>query len=78
MALLMVARQYLTWWPLHPLGFAISTNAMTNYIWFSVFLAWLIKGLVLKYGGPALFQRLVLSFWVSSPDSLAVRGYGCS
>ena len=57
MALLMVARQYLTWWPLHPLGFAISTNAMTNYIWFSVFLAWLIKGLVLKYGGPALFQR---------------------
>ena len=57
MALLMVARQHLTWWPLHPLGFAISTNAMTNYIWFSVFLAWLIKGLVLKYGGPALFQR---------------------
>ena len=57
MALLMVARQHLTWWPLHPLGFAISTNAMTNYIWFSVFLAWLIKGLVLKYGGPALFQQ---------------------
>ena len=57
MALLMVARQHLTWRPLHPLGFAISTNAMTNYIWFSVFLAWLIKGLVLKYGGPALFQR---------------------
>jgi hypothetical protein len=57
MALLMVARQRLAWWPLHPLGFAISTSSMTNYISFSVFLAWLVKGLVLKYGGPALFGR---------------------
>jgi len=30
---------------------------MTNYISFSVFLAWLAKTFILKYGGPSLFQR---------------------
>ena len=57
MALLMLARHNFLWWPLHPLGFAVSTISMTNYISFSVFLAWLLKSIILKYGGPALFQR---------------------
>jgi len=57
MGLLMMARQHFLWWPLHPLGFAVSTISMTNYISFSVFLAWLIKSIMLRYGGPALFQR---------------------
>ncbi|NKB71713.1 MAG: hypothetical protein GKR89_31955 [Candidatus Latescibacteria bacterium] len=57
MALLMLARHHFLWWPLHPLGFAVSTISMTNYISFSVFLAWLIKSIILKYGGPALFKR---------------------
>ncbi len=57
MILLMLARQHFLWWPLHPLGFAVSTISMTNYISFSVFLAWLIKSIILKYGGPALFNR---------------------
>ena len=54
---LMLARQRFLWWPLHPLGFAVSTISMTNYISFSVFLAWAIKALILKYGGPSLFMR---------------------
>ena len=58
MALLVAARQRLLWWPLHPLGFAVSTISMTNYISFSVFLAWCLKALILKYGGPFLFQRV--------------------
>ena len=57
MAALMIARQNFLWWPLHPLGFAVSAVSMTNHISFSVFLAWLIKSIVLKYGGPTLFQR---------------------
>ncbi|MFA6112290.1 MAG: DUF6785 family protein, partial [Candidatus Latescibacterota bacterium] len=58
MVALMLARQHFLWWPLHPLGFAVSTISMTNYISFSVFLAWALKSLILKYGGPTLFQRL--------------------
>ena len=57
MALLMFARHRLLWWPIHPLGFPISTIWMTNYISFSVFLAWLIKSVILKYGGPSLYQK---------------------
>jgi hypothetical protein len=54
---LMLARHTFLWWPLHPLGFAVSSISLTNYITFSVFLAWLIKVLILKYGGPGLFHR---------------------
>ena len=57
MAALMLARQQLLWWPLHPLGFAVSSISLTNYISFSVFLAWLFKTIILKYGGPTLFHR---------------------
>jgi hypothetical protein len=57
MAGLMLARHTFLWWPLHPLGFAVSSISLTNYISFSVFLAWLIKTLILKYGGIVMFHR---------------------
>ena len=55
MALLMMARQRFAWWPFHPLGFPIS--AVFGTVFFSVFLAWLIKTVVLKYGGPQLYLK---------------------
>ena len=55
MGLLLAARQHLFWWPFHPLGFPIS--AVFGTMFFSVFLAWLCKTLVLRYGGPALYLR---------------------
>ena len=55
-ALLVAARARLVWWPLHPLGFAISTFFIMTYVWFSVMIAWAIKSVVLKYGGPSLYR----------------------
>ena len=52
---LMTARHYFVWWPFHPLGFAVSTGWVMNSIWFSIFLAWLIKIIALKYGGPRTY-----------------------
>jgi len=57
MALLLIVRHRFLWWPLHPLGFPISAESfMMGYIWFSVFLAWLIKVVILKYGGPRTYR----------------------
>ena len=57
MTLLMLARHNFLWWPVHPLGFAVSSISLSNYLTLSVFLAWLVKSIILKYGGPALFHR---------------------
>ena len=57
MGLLMLARQHFLWWPLHPLGFPIGGIWVVDEISFSIFLAWLIKAVVLKYGGPRLYRR---------------------
>jgi len=58
MAALLFVRQHYLWWPLHPLGLPISATRIMDLVWFSVFLAWLAKGVILKYGGPQLFVRL--------------------
>ena len=54
--LLVIARARLAWWPLHPLGFAVSTFFIMTYVWFSVMIAWAIKSVVLQYGGPSLYR----------------------
>ena len=48
------------WWPFHPLGFPIS--AAFGSMWFSVLIAYLLKGTVLKYGGPNLYRTTVPFF----------------
>ena len=56
-AILMVLRTRFVWWPLHPVALPISTIWFTDVFFFSVFLAWGIKVLVLKFGGGAFFRR---------------------
>ena len=79
---LMTARHYLIWWPFHPLGFAVSTGWVMNSIWFSIFLAWLIKVLALKYGGPRtyaltrpFFIGIVLGQFVAAGLWLVIDGF---
>jgi len=56
MYLLMFMHYRFLWWPLHPVGFPICTIWPTHFVWFSIFIAWLLKAAVLKYGGPKLFK----------------------
>ncbi|MCM8777622.1 MAG: hypothetical protein NC905_05110 [Candidatus Omnitrophica bacterium] len=50
-------RMRLFWFPFHPLGFVFSTIMMTNQLWFSIFLAWMIKRMILKYGGDKAYKK---------------------
>lgn len=54
---LMVARWLYLWWPLHPLGYAIGPIWIMDHLWFNMLLAWLIKVMVLKYGGVRLYLK---------------------
>ena len=58
MTALMLARQHFLGWPLHPLGFVVSHGRVMDGIWFTIFLAWLCKAVVLKYGGVVVYRRL--------------------
>jgi len=73
MASLMLCRHYFTWWPIHPIGYPIAGLWLMSHSWFSIFLAWLCKGLVLKYWGPRgyratrpFFLGVVLGQFVSA------------
>ena len=46
-----VARSRLLWFPLHPLGYLMSFTLPIRYFWFSIFVGWMCKSLVLKFGG---------------------------
>ena len=57
MSALTLARLKFAWWPLHPLGFAVSAGWIMNSIWISIFLAWLCKVMILKFGGASVYQK---------------------
>ncbi len=45
-------------WPLHPVGFALGLTHPIHNVWFSVAIAWLLKALIVRYGGPKTYRRL--------------------
>jgi hypothetical protein len=44
-------------WPLHPIGYAVSASWTMIVFWFPCFVAWLVKVLILRYGGMRLFVQ---------------------
>lgn len=44
------------WFPLHPLGLAYQSTAGTSIYWFSLFLVWLAKLTLLRYGGITAYR----------------------
>lgn len=58
---LAILRMIFLRFPLHPLGFGMAT-AYGDLIWWSFFLVWCIKAIVLKIGGVKLYKQLVPGF----------------
>lgn len=49
-------------WPLHPMGLIMVHTFYANHMWVSVFLGWLIKVLLLRYGGPRVYRSAQPAF----------------
>lgn len=74
-------------WPLHPIGLLVVKNYYGDSALASVFFGWLIKVLVLRYGGGRLYRRgqplflgltvgevLAVVFWGMVSGSIAAAG----
>jgi hypothetical protein len=46
------------WWPLHPLGLALSGSWAAVEFWFPCLVAWLIKTCVVRYAGMTAYARI--------------------
>ena len=54
--LLAFLRLRYAWWPLHPIGFLMIGTFPGAHLWLSIFLGWLCKTLIVKFGGSKLYS----------------------
>jgi hypothetical protein len=54
---IVLLRSRTLWFPIHPLGYALCGTWTMMVFWFPCLIAWLIKVLILRYGGMRLYAR---------------------
>lgn len=59
---LAVLKLNIRWWPFHPVGFAVSGSWSMEQLWLCILIAWLVKVLLLKYGGAKAYKPAVPLF----------------
>ena len=73
--LLIWAQHRWFWWPFHPVGFAIAVGWLTSQIWFSALIAWILKAVIVRFGGVNLFQNLKPFFLGLILGEVSVSGF---
>jgi len=61
MGLLMLRLRFL-WWPLHPVGYIVSSWWTFTGLWFPILISWSIKGLLLRYRGVRAYRQALPFF----------------
>ena len=56
-ALLMAMRTRFLWWPFHPVGYVLAETSTMGWLWCATLVGWLIKAIILRYGGIPLFRK---------------------
>ena len=59
---MLICRLRLIWCPFHPLAYPLAANGNFQLLWFPVFLAWLIKFLILRHGVVRTYRRVLPIF----------------
>ncbi len=54
---LSLLRRNFVWWPLNPLGYALSCSWTTTVFWFPMLVAWIIKTVIMRYGGIGTYRK---------------------
>ena len=75
---LALMRTRFLWWPFHPAGYAVSNSWGMSISWFPLFIAWVVKGLVLRHGGFRQYQKLVPLFMGLMLGEFIVGGFLCA
>lgn len=57
MAVLTYLRYRLSWWPIPPIGLPVAYTLPVRLSWFSIFLAWAAKLMILRLGGIGLYRK---------------------
>ncbi len=54
---LMFLRRQFIWFPFHPAGYALGLSAGMVWVWSAVCVGWIIKAVLLKFGGLRLYRK---------------------
>lgn len=46
-----------TGWPIHPVGYLMLGTFPGVHLWFSIFIGWILKTLIVRWGGSSVYQR---------------------
>lgn len=55
-------RTRFTWWAFHPVGYATATSWSMGKLWACVFLGWVAKALITRYGGATAYRKAMPFF----------------
>ncbi len=73
--LLTILHHKFAWWPLHPIGLPIASAGPTEWYWFSIFLGWLFKRVIIWLGGVTLYRRARPLFLGAVLGNFAAGGF---
>nr|MBC8232498.1 hypothetical protein [bacterium] len=55
---LLFMRHQFIWWKLHPIGYVMGAVYSSYFLWSSIFIGWLLKYIILKFGGIKQYRIL--------------------
>ena len=61
--LLAAARTAYVGWPFHPVAYALSASWSIHLVWMPMLIAWVVKLIILRYGGLQLYRRALPLFF---------------
>jgi hypothetical protein len=59
---LLILRLRFFGFPLHPLGYAIASSWAIHLVWMPMLIAWVLKGLTMRYGGLRAYRQFLPFF----------------